>query len=299
MVKQPISSLLGVFFACLYCLITVCSTLLINHFEYTTAPMVLTFYGFLIGCIFFNLVNLRVIKKTQIMLTKNCGLVLKLNIVTSMMWLSLFYGLKYLDPAIFTAIFFGTIPLTTMLSDPKSRKSLSSLIFSFVIALIMILIAFDHINSVSSKYLSFICIAIAIFSGVNSAYINIFAHRLARQGFTSTQVLSQRLYFLVLFSGLILCLEGACKAISFVDIFHVCVISFVSVIAPLYLIQKSFDYISPQLVSLIVPMIPVLTFFAEMIIPGYHFRLVDLVLSIVLTFVLILATIKRMSMESL
>ena len=137
--------LIGCGFILLDCLMIALSSIFAGQVEKTIDPLILTFYTFCVAGLFFNALNIRKLSALKRMILQEKKLILLINIITAIMWLSFFYSLKYIEPAISVAIFFGTAPITATLitlKQPKSKKrQLAEFFFSFLIALLLVAIS--------------------------------------------------------------------------------------------------------------------------------------------------------------
>ena len=82
--------LLGCGFILLYCLTTALSTIFISHVEQTIHPLIFAFYTFFVAGLFFSALNIRKLSALKRMILQEKKLILLINIISAIMWLSFF-----------------------------------------------------------------------------------------------------------------------------------------------------------------------------------------------------------------
>lgn len=141
----------GVTFVFFYCLVYALSQLFTGHYEQSISAYLLAAYVFLTTLLFYFLVNCLRLKDTLMLISKNCALIIKINISTAFGWLTIIYALKYITPAEALAINFGVLPISTMILSFFNKETTRPTTMDFLFSIILFLFIFLLIANLISK----------------------------------------------------------------------------------------------------------------------------------------------------
>lgn len=280
---------IGLMFMIAFCLLTAYSKVVINVAEHHLSPLVAGFYSYLITTIMFTALFAHNIKKFGQLILQNKILVLKINISTAIIWLSIFFALKYLTPIIVLSIYYGVITVTTVILTWKEKKDRHEVIFDLIVSIflmcLLIIMIVDHLIHLKSLQQALIAAVITIIAGVAGSYNNIFAHSLYKHKFTASYVLAVRFYLALVITGTLLLITHTSINVSYDLIPSVIIIAFFTIAIPIFLLQKGIERIGPKFVSFLMPLIPVTAFFVQ-VYKGVPYFWTEVVAAVILSIVI-------------
>lgn len=289
--------IIGAVFVFCYCLMTASSAVLVNYSEKVINPLSVSFYSFLFSMLLFNLINFRDLAVIKSLYAKHFNLVVIFNITTGIMWGAVFYSLKYLNPDIFVAIFFGTNPIVTVLltlNQPKSTQiRRAEFIFAVILCAILIVLIANNFYLEHDKYIKILCVGLAMLSASMGAVTNIVAHKLAALRFPATVVLSQRFHLLIILSAILLFCLHIDWILPISHYFTILLVALASLALPLFFLQKGLEKTDPVFVSLVTPFVPVITFFITLLEPDIQFDGIKLLMLSLLSITILLSVVLR------
>lgn len=257
-----------------YCLVSAFARVYIGDFLQQQDPFSFCFYTFTLGALAFmacHLPKLLALKRKAKPELKN---IFWLNVTTMGSWLFLTYPLKFMEPAIVSLITFGVGPIGSLLLakrfyQPNDRPFLDYLIsvgLLMTIGYVMMLCIKGEtaVSSASLKQtlLALLCCVIVGFSVVVNAFQT---KKLINQNFSPLDILCLRFFLLILVAGAIVVLQhpSASWFRPFLDP-KIQLASVVFVMLPLLLIQLAQRKLEPITIAIILPFLPILTYFFEM-----------------------------------
>lgn len=265
-----------------FCLISAFSRVLSGDVLQTENLFLFSFCIFGLGMIFFILVNLKNWPVLKPKVYANSKDVLWLNVTTLGSWLFLVYPLKYIEPAIVSTITLGLGPIVTFFLsyfiEPKKNHFLDgiiALVLFFCIGYLTYLSLFDPVSNLavplSKKLISlFSCVVVGVSVAINTMQTK----KLAKKHMTSLDILMIRFFMLVLVAGIIAFFTY--KNSSFPNIAEIVfnrknlLASLTMVIVPLYFFQIGVRKLEPLTIAMIIPLMPVFTFFFELFDKRLH-----------------------------
>ena len=232
-------------------------------------PIFVLFYTFLMTAVFFilaNVKNLRTLSTEVRQIPKN---VFMINVTTFVSWLSFFLSLKYIEPAIVSAICFCLGPIITSLTKTFHGDKLSRLMvfsnFGIIIGtLTMVFGSFYGFSGVRQLGLTE-DIGIGIFYCLMSATTvvgsTIYSKKLSGQGMTPSKIMVVRFPLLLLIAGLI---TKDHNTILNIDLsLKLLLVAMGTIIIPLFLLQQGIARSEPLVVSMVLSMTPIFTYFFQ------------------------------------
>jgi len=289
--KRSLLITYGSLYIVLYCFTSASSFVIVDQLEHAVPPMTLAFYAFLVTTIFFSILCVRNRKDLIGKIKRDTGLVLKMNIATTYMWISTFYAVKFLSPSLFLSIFLGVAPIIVLLltiNSPHAKKErYYDIGFAFLLAATLLALIVDEIFYLQQFAHVAFYILLAISSGIAGGFTLIYARQLSLKKFSAMQVLAVRFYLIILTSFFFIIYTQRSLSVPQGLFIYVTVIAGISIALPLYLLQKGLEKIDALHVAFITPLIPVISYFLQLIEPDYRFIWDEFILIVVLTLVII------------
>ncbi|WLR51032.1 DMT family transporter [Bacillus tianshenii] len=230
-------------------------------------PLHFTFFSFFLCMITFQAINLRS-KKRVSLLHKD---LVYLNLSTALAFMSFYTALKYIEPAIVSALEMGLGPLFTLIFSiwlyPSKRSSIQEYILSTVTLIGSLFLYWTTISGHSGLgHLPFEDItkgiAAAVCCGAGAVLAAIYSKRLSNSGWNATKIMAHRFYAIVVLSGI---WGITTLPTSILNNFQwMLLVSIAGVIIPLYLLQLGIQYCEPLVVIMSICFVPVFTFFFQL-----------------------------------
>ena len=227
----------------------------------------ITFIFFIVA-IFFTIIN--DIKKNasipSYILKKG---ILYINIITLVTWISFFIAIKYLEPAIVSALCLLFGPFFTFLVNVKQKNiitqrekicSIGILICTFFI----IIISYSGLGGIiyNNKNELTIAIMMSIICGLSISLNTICSKKINQPGISPEQILSFRFILLIVVALVLSGFEDLVETIS-LYYFQLSIIAVVGNIIPLYFIQLGISKTTPMTVSLLLVFNPLIYFIVQ------------------------------------
>jgi drug/metabolite transporter (DMT)-like permease len=264
----------SIFIVFIYCLFSAFSRVFTNHLLQQQDPIVFCFDIFTLGAIAFILLH---IKKQKVLYKKakyHLKTICYLNLTTLGSWLFLTYPLKIIEPSLVSTITLGLGPIFSLLLAQRfytqQQKTLwDNLIASclcLTILYVMKLCLTTTVISLSvplhNKLLALLCCVIVGASVVLNGFQT---RKLIDHNFSTLDILSIRFFLLILVAGTVSFFYHPINTLWLGLLAPSMVFSaLIFVIIPLFLIQYSLRYLAPITVSVMIPCMPVLTYFFEL-----------------------------------
>lgn len=289
-------NLTGIILVFLYCLTSAFSVIVVSQYEQTFNPLKLTLYNFLFAAIFFNCLALPRMSQLITQIKNNKRLFWIINIASVLAWLPLFYSLKYLEPAVVMAIVFGLIPIASLLFSLQKvgLKSLNKqdiifvLLIAFVVAMLIAVYLYDLQNiSTTGKYHIYSSLLLTVVAGIGTAWVVANMKALNVQGFSTIQVMAMRFYLMVALSAILVGYLNISFTFTMQQFVAIVIITFLTIILPLFLLQKGAERTDPVNVGFILPLQPLIIYGYQMFEGRFHPSLGIFILLIILGSIII------------
>jgi drug/metabolite transporter (DMT)-like permease len=276
------NSNLGALYITLCCFSSAASFVFIAHLNQSHNELLSMALTFGYAIILFSLFNIKKLSSMfKIMLSQKRAM-LGLNIATLFSWFGTFMALKYIDPATKISIGFGLIAVTNFFiatplrSIGKNKHLLLCILFVMLnMGLVIGQYAVSSVH-VSTEHMLF-GLAWSVVGGIIGGFIGINSQRLHKAGYTATQVLATRFYFLVIVSVLILLFTARPTPLHIHWQYYLLSTALV-VLLPLLMYHLAIESLGALIVSFVEPFTPVLTYFIQVIVLHYRFNLLTMVL---------------------
>ena len=248
-------------------------------------PNVLLFLAFLITTLFFLSATLLGREQSTTRISHHIRDVSLLNLFTVTSWVGFFYALENLEPAIVNALFIGIGPIVSLISNAVLRRH-AKVHPVDIVACLGVLIASGFLmwtalsgnSSLQGRSTQEIGLGLffALLGGVTIPLAVIYSKKLHEAGFVTNQIMAHRFYFLIFL--LIFLMESRQVFPVAVNYpMEVLLVTFLSVLLPLYFLQLGIKKIEPVLVQIIIASSPVVIFLCQL----FDERLVASVYSLV------------------
>lgn len=266
----------------LCCLTSAVSFVFISHLNKTHDQMVSIAVTFAYATIMFNLFNIKNIISLYSSVAKNFKLILRMNVMTTLNWVSSFMSLNYLDPATAFCIILCIVSITlfiilTPLSKIKENKHL---VFSILLIMTsMALIIKQHIDTslLTNTKMIMMGVAWCVVGGISGALIGTSSEGMGKANFSVTQILATRFYLLIIVSSVAFFIIPHTAPIV-IDWKYYLLSSFIIVIFPLVMYQTAIKSLGSLIVSLLEPFTPVFTYILQVLVGDYQFNLLTALL---------------------
>lgn len=238
-------------------------------------PMQVTFVVFLTVLVFFQFYCLLRHKSRYSGPLQALKTILWLNVTTAGSWVTFFYCLKYLEPAVASAIITGVAPLLMVFISPLFFSSDSRqyrLVFLAGITLSSLWLSYISLREGSHVYNLtpmavmagiLLCIGCAFFS----IFSNVFSKQLSERGCPPEAIMAHRFWLTVLLTGLWSWQSGDFSSGSGAMLPGVLLLALLGVIIPLWCLQYGIKHLPPSKVMVLISVSPVFTFAFQLFDP--------------------------------
>lgn len=272
-------------YACilLCCCATAVSLVFISHMNKTHNTMLSIFMTFTYAILIFNVINFNKIRYIYTLVFQNKKTLLRMNVITLLNWLGTFMALRYLDPATTLSLILGILSVTIFLiSTPIHKfKSNKHLCFSVLLVLFSMGLVIKQniaLNPGEAHLHNMLHgLAWCALDGITGAFIGTSSEAMGKVGFSVTQILATRFYFLAIFGGVVFLFTNHAPIVA-IDWKYYLLSSVVVVFFPLLMYQTAIRELGTLLVSLIEPFSPVLAYILQVIVGDYHFNIIMITL---------------------
>lgn len=218
-----------------------------------------------------------------------------LNVFTAITFLSFFQALKFIEPAVVSAIEIGIGPIFVVAlvwlvfgSPPKTHNII---VGSGILAGCVLLMNSALRGSgmlVSSDY-AVLGILFSLASGIGAVVITMLSKQLSKNGWSRDAILAHRFYLIVLVSFCIALFEPMPESMDLsVLLPAIVLVSVAGVLVPLYLLQSAIGKTEPYVIITTMALLPVLTFLWEFLSPRYQWSLLTAIGVLMITVFLVL-----------
>ncbi|MBF8742108.1 DMT family transporter [Pseudomonas guariconensis] len=261
------SSRLGALLVILFLIMANANAVFSGWLLQSISPFTLLFWGFLTTTLFFfaRLCTMHGISALQIPRSSVLGLV-ALNFFSGVSWIGYYYALKYIEPAIVSAIMGCVGPLFIFVAclsfgrDVSVRQAITSvgIIFGTV------LLAWASISNLSAvhnsnQYQVTLGLAAALIGGLGQVMTTLSTKELAKQSWNASQIMAHRFYLLITVSAIAAINDSGVMIAELSDVASVGLVTILGIIVPLWLLQRGIIMSSPFTVSVLLALGPLVT----------------------------------------
>lgn len=278
----------GYIYIFLCCITNAVSFVFMSHLNKTHNEMLSIFMTFGYAILIFNLFNIKNIRKIYRLVFQNKIMLLRMNIITLLNWLSTFMILRYFDPATAFCLIIGVLTVTvffisTPLNQLKRNKHLGASVLLVLVSMALVIYQYylhRDLSTLQTKNMLF-GIAWCLLCGITGAFIGFSSEAMGKVSFSITQILATRFYFLALFGGIAILLTHQ-EAIH-IDWGYYLLSSVIIVFFPLLMFQAAIRELGTMLVSLLEPFSPVFTYILQVAVGDYQFHMGTILILLLLS----------------
>jgi len=285
----------GSFFIFSYVIVSAISNVFINHTTRSIDPIVTLFYSSIFTIIFFSILNFRELNKNISLIKENKKSIIWLNILNAIIWFVIFYSLKVLSPSVFSCLFLGAIPINLFIIELRNSKTgkknnftIATLLLS--IFLLMLLLVYQDISRTNMVQILRYGTLVTVVGGIVAAFIMKISKKLADKNLPASLVVSLRFYGLLIISILIIISNQSQLLIKPIALLELLALALTSMAFPLFLLQKALKTLNPLYTSIIITVIPILTYLLQVLTGYYTFSIVKFGITIIFSSLLVILT---------
>jgi len=222
--------------------------------------------------IYFFIINLNALNKVYIVCKTYYKDFITLNIYTTANWLAFYFSLSVLDPIVSITI----IHIVGVICSNLSSKYFKNYTYLYIIAILLLFIhsigqQAHNIFSISTVIFALI---LAHISGVCVFKTTELSKRFHTIGLSTNQVLLIRFYTLIIICLIkVSCSKTFYFNLQFYDIFIIILIGFLSIIMPVYLLQKAYTMAKIDNIMLTLSFAPVFVLFLQFLDTSIDFSI--------------------------
>ncbi|CDQ20222.1 DMT family transporter [Halobacillus karajensis] len=297
-------TLIGTIFLIVSALLTSGSNVFYSNRVQGTSPFFFTFISFLITALFFHGVQL--IHSTQDR-TKDKKLlkdIVGINLSTAGTFMSFYFSLKYIEPAIVGAIEIGIGPLSSLAiirilyGSKINRLDLLLGLGAFIGSLFLVFSTLHGSSGIEfeSAPVALLGLLSSILCGFCAALAAIFSKRLSVAQWSSSKILAHRFYAIAFLSLFLSIQQGSMTQHLSEHWLWILMVSLIGVTLPLYFLQVGIQYSESFFVMMSLSFIPLFTFVFQLLDPrittSYHSLSGIIIILVVALFSVLLNTIR-------
>jgi drug/metabolite transporter (DMT)-like permease len=191
--------------------------------------------------------------------------------MTALSWIGYFVALRYIEPAIVTAIVCGFGPPSIIVLERMVRQQkLPS--YAYVAAAgtllgttVLVWASMAGLSGIktANPYESLVGLVSAIVSGISQAMTVIATKQLGDKGWNATRIMSHRFHLLIPIAAILAISGPGLSVASFDQMSHMAIAMIFGVALPLWLLQRGILLSTPFTVSVLLSLGPVLTYIVQ------------------------------------
>ncbi|WP_347551441.1 EamA family transporter [Pseudalkalibacillus hwajinpoensis] len=273
---------LGTIFLIISALLTAGSNVYYSNNVQDISPFTFTFISFLVTAVFFHVIQLKNYTKNMRIDSFNYKNIIGINLSTAGVFMSFYFALKYIEPAIVGAIEIGVGPISSLvIVKLLYHRNVHRLdIFTGIGALTgSLFLIFATLNGNSGivfhfRPLDVIGLISATLCGFFAALAAIYSKNLSEANWSSSKILAHRFYAIIAMSLILSLQQGNMLVQLTSNLGWILVISIIGVAIPLYFLQIGIQHSETFFVMMSLSFVPIFTyvfqFFDPRITPSYH-----------------------------
>ena len=271
-------------------------------------PILVMTITFLVTGFFFVILQAKNLGDLLSTVGKSIRSVFLLNLTTALSWVGFFLALKYLEPAVASMMCFSSVPVLTILFRkifrPQGQLLREEIVTSLGLSIILVFLSVSTLRGLSAvgsiSFDSAVYGLLMVLTSAVGVMGNTYASKsLKEEGFNAKQVIGVRFWLLIVYglSSSLMHLESVVPTLMDQKFWlEILIISFATVIAPLYLLQLGIEKLEPITVSFALNTLPILTYLLQLFDQRLVFSYSTLV-AVLLSFGLTLYGVLQRSQE--
>ncbi|MFG6150099.1 EamA family transporter [Halobacillus sp. B23F22_1] len=269
---------IGTLFLIISAILTAGSNVYYSNQVQNISPFTFTFISFFITALFFHAIQLSNASMRSHNETANVKDMIGINLSTAGVFMSFYFALKYIEPAIVGAIEIGVAPISSLLiARIFHRKLLNKVdvitgLGTFIGSLFLIFATLQGNSGVAFSSIPFAAagLASAALCGFFAALAAIYSKRLSEAQWSTSMILAHRFYAIIVVSLIISIKQGGLLEQLPSNWAWVLVVSIIGVVLPLYFLQVGIQYSETFFVMMSLSFIPIFTFAFQFFDPRIH-----------------------------
>lgn len=267
---------IGIFSLIGAALLTALSQVFYAHNVQAVHPFVFTAVSFFITACYFQLFSMR--QRVPVQWNKAWKPLVKLNAASALTFMSFYFALKYIEPAIVSALEMGVGPLFVLLLLVMQKQTVSrerwiiAAMTLLACCLLMYAVVTNQSGDVGhSPLLVGIAIVASVVCGIGAVLCSEYSKALSDIGWTSSMILAKR-YIAIIVLSLIFTYDVVLPYI-WDNVYWIVAVTIGGVLLPNYFLQKGIQYTSTFIVMMSLSFVPVLTFAFQLFDPRLLFSM--------------------------
>jgi drug/metabolite transporter (DMT)-like permease len=267
-----------------------------NHVYYANRvqnvnPFVFTFISFLITALFFFILSSKKGENSTINKVVLSDLVM-LNVSSALAFMGFYYALKFIEPAIVSALEMGIGPFFAIIlgrflyrkEEATNHWEWLIAVGTFVASLMLIWAVITGKTGVqnSSYHLILNGVIASLFCGIGAVLSTIYSKKLSNANWNSRSILAHRFYAMIFISLILSRNQFHADLINNWN--WILIVTIFGVALPLYLLQRGIQYCEPFFVMMSICFVPVFTFFFQFFDPRIQWSTLSFVGILLLLF---------------
>jgi drug/metabolite transporter (DMT)-like permease len=269
------------------------------------SPFTFTFVSFFVTSITFNVISLFSKKnKNSIrrLSSKDRMNFISLNGWTAIIFICFFFALKYVEPAIVSAIEIGVGPLLALFIGkwlyPQHTASKVEFLIGIGILIGSIVLFWASLTGHSGIEMISIDLTVkgliaSTISGIGAVLAAIYSKRLSDSGWSSTQILAHRFYAILPITAILALIQDSLYLTVLENGKWILFITITGVILPLYMLQIGIRFCHPFFVMITTTLVPVFTFIFQLFDPRIKWSNTSLIGIVLILFFALLSVISE------
>jgi drug/metabolite transporter (DMT)-like permease len=206
---------------------------------------------------------------------------LTLNATSAFSWIGYFYALRFIEPAIVSAIMGGLGPLSTILLERAVRRrrlpsriyvAATGILFGTGILAWASLTGLSGLKEISISA-SVIGLTASAIGGASQALNTIATKQLGERGWTATQIMTHRFYLLLVVAAFLALTGPGLSLGSTSQAGFLAIATVLGVIAPLWPLQRGILLSEPFTVAALLSLAPILTYLFQVFDDRIHWSI--------------------------
>ncbi len=275
------------------------------------SPFTFTFISFFVTSITFHVIGL--FSKNEKNSIRRLSLkdrinFIILNICTAIIFGCFYFALKYVEPAVVSAIEIGVGPLLALFIGkwlyPQHTTSRIDFLIGIGILIGSILLFWASLTGRSGIEMISIGLTVkgllaSTISGIGAVLAAIYSKRLSDSGWSSTQILAHRFYAIIPITAILALNQDSLYLTVSENWKWILFITIAGVILPLYMLQIGIRFCNPFFVMITTTLVPVFTFIFQLFDPRIKWSNTSLAGIVLILFFALLSVINNTKREVL
>ena len=271
-------SSIGALFILFYSVMSAVKEVVVGHVVQNIDPNFLVFVSFGFVLLIFNtdvIYNFRSFKNGWSIFAKGLRQIILLNVETALAWGCFFWAVRYLEPAVVSAIMVGISPLFSLLlgTERDNDRNLKIRVFCSSLATLFLLLStylgFSAVGGISLSSF-FTGTILCGFGGASIALVTSRSRRLYQEGYTAFNLMRTRFLLIVLISSASFFIHSDFKA-EFHSFTLGGVIGLFGISIPVFALQKGLERCSSTIALLIIACGPAFTWVFQLFDNRLHY----------------------------